>query len=507
MSNQLPSNRPLRDNTQGTFLIAVFAALCALTVLVLQIVGGKNSSVSLALLTILLSGFIAVWRFRRYGLDPLGMFSAAFLMYDGVLLLRLSLVSNSSVLLYPTTFGDDSYAAAGTLCVLATTTVLLTMLVWEGIAGKDSATKFSTPSEASALSWFWVGVSCYLLGLALYYLQFRQFGGYLASLTMQRGDRFELANDGSSLSYPFMSFVVSGIACMCYGSLTSTNRLRRAAFYGFTAIWCLLVLLQGDRRLVLQAMLAVAGVMAVVRPHVLRLRARTWILIATAYCLFVVFGYARTFIYTIATGTTSASTVVTDVNEQMSSDSLAPENTEFAGPYLSLLVSVSSHSENLYGASYYESFFTVLPRFMYPGQKPELLTHQFDRQMHAGGGTVAGWGFNPVAEAYVNFGTVGVVIVFALWTLYFLLLKSIRLWGPWGVLLSAVLLSEAVNANRIDFRNVYWETTYFVVCITGLSIVHQTVSRISKRTPGLRSKRTPFAAMALRPPVQTVVSS
>src|ERR1700678_3829383 len=43
MSNQLPSNRPLRDNTQGTFLIAVFAALCALTVLVLQIVGGKNS--------------------------------------------------------------------------------------------------------------------------------------------------------------------------------------------------------------------------------------------------------------------------------------------------------------------------------------------------------------------------------------------------------------------------------------------------------------------------------
>lgn len=471
MSNQHLSNGALRDNTKGSFFMAGLAALCALVVLVLQIIGGTNSSVSLSIVTILISGFIAAWRFRRFGLDPLGVFAAGFLMYDGVLLLRLSVVSGSSVLAYPTTFTNDSYAAAGALCALAAATVLLTMLTWEGVVGKPRTSGFATLSEASAFSWFWVGIFCYFIGLVMYYLQFRQFGGYVASLAIQRGDRFALASAESALSYPYMAFVVPGIACMCYGALTSAKQLRRFAFYALTTLWCLLVLLQGDRRLLLQALLAVFGVIAAVRPQTLRLRARTWILIAAAYVLFVAFGYARNFISGIATGETSTSQAVSDLNDEMSGDWLTPEHSEFAGPYLSLLVGVSSHTEYLYGASYYESFFTVLPRFMYGGQKPTPISEQFAQEMHTGGGTVSGWGYNPVAEAYGNFGVVGVVLIFMLWTVYFLLMKSIRSWGEWGVLLAAVLLSEAVNANRIDFRIVYWETTYFMVGIATAWIV------------------------------------
>ena len=89
-----------------------------------------------------------------------------------------------------------------------------------------------------------------------------------------------------------------------------------------------------------------------------------------------------------ATGETSTSQALSEVNDQMSSDWLTPEHSEFAGPYLSLLMAVSGHSESLNGATYYESLLTVLPRFMYPGQKPELLTHEFDRQMHRGGGAI-----------------------------------------------------------------------------------------------------------------------
>ncbi len=53
--------------------------------------------------------------------------------------------------------------------------------------------------------------------------------------------------------------------------------------------------------------------------------------------------------------------------------------------------------------------------------------------------------------------------MFVLWTLFFLVAGALRHRGAWGTLVSAVLLSEVVNANRIDFRNVYCETTYFVV--------------------------------------------
>jgi len=287
----------------------------------------------------------------------------------------------------------------------------------------------------------------------------------------------------NALSYPYMAFVVPGLACMCYGSQNYGKRFRAASFYILSSVWCLLVLLQGDRRLVLQAILTIVGVLAVIKPETLRLKARTLIVVAAAYCLFIVFGYARSSISSIATGETSTSQAISEVNDQMSSDWLTPEHSEFAGPYLSLLMAVSGHSENLNGATYYESFLTVLPRFMYPGQKPELLTHEFDRQMHRGGGAISGWGYNPVAEAYVNFGVAGVSVIFVLWTLYFLAIREIRTWGDWGLLLSAALLSEAVNANRIDFRNVYWETTYFIAGITVATVLKAIISKLWNDTP------------------------
>ena len=157
--------------------------------------------------------------------------------------------------------------AAGGLCVLAAIAILFTMLAWEGVVKDTGRRDFRMPRETSARAWFWVGIVCYFAGLILYYMQFQQFGGYLASLAMQRGDRFELAGDANALSYPYMAFVVPGLACMCYGSQTCGKRFRTATFYILSSVWCLLVLLQGDRRLVLQAILTIAGVLAVIRPR------------------------------------------------------------------------------------------------------------------------------------------------------------------------------------------------------------------------------------------------
>jgi hypothetical protein len=61
-----------------------------------------------------------------------------------------------------------------------------------------------------------------------------------------------------------------------------------------------------------------------------------------------------------------------------------------------------------------------------------------------------------------------VVLAFILWTLYFLLIGALRHRGIWGTLACAVLLSEAINANRIDFRTVYCETVYL---LAGLAVV------------------------------------
>jgi O-antigen polysaccharide polymerase Wzy len=464
---------------RNTILGASFCVACVLVVLALQTVDNSHSAVSLSIFTILMSGFTAWRRFRYHGVEPLALFCLAFALYDGLLLFRLATLGDGSVLLYPATFSDETYAAAGVLCAIAAGAILFTAILWENISVRRGHRRQSPgPSSGTTTGWFWSGILMYATGVVLYYLQFQQFGGYFVALATQRGERFELAGDPSALSYPYLAFVIPGIACMCYGSESNRKLGQRIICYGLIAFWCLLVLLQGDRRLLLQAVLATVGVLTVLRRNFLRLRVRTWVLIALAYLAFSVYGYARTLVTNVAGGLQTPDEAFQELTNTWTSDWIMPEHTEFAGPYLSLLSAVSVHTEHIYGSSYYDSFLTVLPRFLYPGVKPQVLSEGFAEQVHRGNGSVTGWGYNPVAEAYVNFGTIGVVLIFVLWSLFFLAVGALRSCGTWGVLTSAALLSEGITANRIDFRNVYWETTYFVAGVMLATCIAATINKI-----------------------------
>jgi len=462
-----------------------------LVVLVLQTFDNSRSAISLAILATLLSAFTASWRFRHHGIEPLALFCVAFSLYDGVLLFRLATLGDDSVLLYPTTFSNNTYAAAGVLCVITAATILFTAVLWESIVESRHRRQARNTRTGAPTGWFWSGLFMYGTGVVLYFLQFKQLGGYFVAMATQRGERFELAGDPSLLSYPFLAFVIPGIACMCYGSESNKSTGQRVTCYSLISVWCVLVLLQGDRRLLLQAVLTVVGVLTVLRPSLLRFRLRTWVLIFCAYLAFSMFGYARSLITTVASGRSSPGEAIAELSSTWSSDWAVPEHTEFAGPYLSLLSAVSGNAEHLYGASYYESILTVLPRFLYPGEKPRILSEEFAAGVHRGGGTVAGWGYNPVAEAFVNFGVIGVLLISALWALFFLAMGSLRLLGTWGILVYSVLLSEAVNANRIDFRNVYTESVYFIVGMIIAASLNTVLVGIGKM--GTRDQPVPAA--------------
>jgi hypothetical protein len=483
MQASLANNRryPESAHAQNTTLVASLCASCVLVVLVLQTLDNAYAAVSLALLTTVLSAFTAWWRFRRHGVEPLALFCLAFSLYDGVLLFRLATLGDDSILVYPTTFSDNTYAAAGVLCAIAAATILVTAILWESIVEPRHWGRTRSGWSGAATGWFWSGVSMYAAGVVLYFLQFQQLGGYFVALATERGERFELAGDPNALSYPYLAFVIPGIACMCYGSESNKSAGQRVTCYSFVAVWCGLVLLQGDRRLLLQAVLTTVGVLTALRPNFLRLKFHNWVLIAAAYMAFSIFGYARSLITTVANGRLSPREAVAELTNTWSTDWVMPEHTEFAGPYLSLLSAVSADTQQLYGSSYYESLLTVLPRFLYPGAKPQVLSEGFAAQVHRGGGAVSGWGYNPVAEAFVNFGSVGVALVFVLWTLFFLIVGALRNRGAWGTLVSATLLSEAITANRIDFRNVYWETTYFVAGVMLATCITASVNKLWSR--------------------------
>ncbi len=226
------------------------------------------------------------------------------------------------------------------------------------------------------------------------------------------------------------------------------------------------------------------------RPSALKLRFRTWVLIAAAYLVSSTFAYVRPLITTIASGQGTPTEAVEQVIDSWSTEWLLPEHTELAGPYLSLLDAVSDDTQLRYGSSYYESLLTILPRFLYPGEKPQSLAERFALKVHRGNGVVSGWGFDPVAEAFVNFGTIGIGMLFVCWSLFFLVVGSLRYRSASGTLVAAVLLSEAMNANRIDFRNFYGESAYFLIGLMVAAFVNSVFRGLSR----MKVRHSPVAS-------------
>jgi hypothetical protein len=333
------------------------------------------------------------------------------------------------------------------------------------------------PSQSTAS--FITGAAFYLVGIALYMVQYWQVGGYMQSISMDRGQRFEMLTH--TVSMPYEGFVLSGVILMMYASI-GISKLRLILSSAACLTWLGLVLLQGDRRLALQMILALAVVIGTLRPKVTRLRPFALVVMAAAYLVAVIFGQYRTLIYDLAAGrsTLEQALVMAESEESIMGK---PEDSELGGPYVSVLY-YSRETEPLrWGSSYAMSIPAVLPKALYPGAKVPAISADLDQALHEGVGPVYGWGFSPIAESFANFGLAGIFAVMMLWTLFFAWLGSSRYRGLTGVVVCAILLQEAVNANRIDFRYVYFESVYSGSVGVLAVMVMRAVMEITDKTP------------------------
>jgi hypothetical protein len=440
-----------------------FGAILAF--LVCYLVFDARPAIAWAIVTIAAPGAVAVRRFREEGLlDALGIFCFVFVAYDGVLLLRLATMNDLTATPYPWPFTQEVYTQTGILGAVAAITIFLTSVLVERISpARRRADQVGTDARDSNWSaWFHAGLIMYLVGLVLYFLQYQQIGGYLAGLKAGRGNRFDQFRE-AGLSWPYMAFLLPGLASIWYSSeLDGTRGKKWTARFTLT-LWCGLLLVQGDRLPILQAVMTVVAVCFSAKGRKLRMRLRLGVLFAVAYLALAAFGYLRVIIGPIVRNEMTQADTESFVETNPLFDEVKPENSELAGPYLSLLAVVNQQTGDILSRnSYVESLLSVIPKVLYPGTKPIYLSERFANVIHAGNGPVSGWGFNPVAEAYLNFGTGGVVLVFMLWTLTFSALSALKYWHPMGTLIYAVLLSEAIDANRIDFRNIYSIAFYFI---------------------------------------------
>lgn len=456
---------------QERSFVIVLTLLCIVAAAIGWLVRPGELTLPLALVSLLPPIGVAVARAKRNGLvDPLAVFALCFAAYNGLLLVRFNYQPPEYEAFAPT---SATFFHAGILSGLGSLGLVVGWLL-------SKATRSGPMTQGSAnecTASFLTGTVFYLTGIGLYMAEYWQIGGYMQSVAMDRGQRWEALTH--VVSMPYEGFVLVGLALMIYASVgIAKSRLMLSS--AACLAWLVIVLLQGDRRLALQMIMAMGVVIGALRPKITKLRPVALVYIAGAYFVAVLFGQYRTLIYDLAAGrSTLKQAQIAAEGEDSIIDK--PEQSELGGPYISVLYYSDGAEPLRWGSSYAMSIPAFVPRALYPGAKVPAISADLDQALYEGIGPVYGLGFSPVAEGFANFGLAGPFAVMALWAMFFAWVGSNRYRGLIGMMICATLLQEAVNANRIDFRYVYLEFVYCVSVVPVAVIIMKAVAGIANR--------------------------
>lgn len=437
---------------------------------------GQKLTLAVALVPLVLPSVVAYAAMRERGMfDPTSLFPAFFAAYNGVPLVRFLSEDVQQHLRYPVKFEPDVYFRAGLFSALGAIFIAITWALWRSPAYK----KFPKPDLTG---WFKVGSFFYAVGIFLYLLQYQQIGGYWAALGIERAKRFEVMRGAMSL--PYFAFVLVGLVM---AAAAGKEPRKRAATILMTGLWCVMVMVQGDRRLLLHTVMALLSVTMFLAAKSITIRTKYLVIAILAYVALAIAGQLREQIPRLVSDTGSESAVPGENKKSSLWDSIEPGNSELGGPFLSVLYNSEYVKDYSLGSTYVESIFCVLPRFIYRNKPP---SPEAELTNEIGGGRLfgfapAGWGYSPIAEAFLNFGIPGVCLISSLWMGAFIGLSRLRNYR-WGLVTAAVLAPETINANRIDFRTVYLETFSCIAVVIMAALVVRSLFRVSPWLAGSR---------------------
>jgi hypothetical protein len=424
---------------------------------------GERLTLVIGLFSLMTPATIGVLAAKRGGiLDPVAVFALAYAAYNGLILTRFSFLEPFEFP-YPVVVDSKILFRAAIMSSLGTLGIALGWLL-PNLRAQYRLPPRST-SECSAA--FTTGASFFGVGLLFYLLQYQQLGGYTSALAIDRVERFAMMQE--NVSTPYVAFVIVGLILMFYGGL-GKSKLRTRWAAGALLLWVVAVGLQGDRRLILQILMGVGLVAGALRPALTKFRPLALLAIMLGIFAALLFGQYRPFITFFLSRGMTVGQVVDLARDHVSPSMVMPENTEFGGPYVAILDLSRRHVDYSLGTTYLSSLPAMVPRAMYPGKKTIAPSEVLANSLHNGLGAAMGWGYMPVAEAYLNFGYLGVLPVMCIWSYLFVSLSRARFRGIAGLLVSAALVQQAVNVNRIDFRSVYLES-FFTLCIVGAALI------------------------------------
>jgi len=325
----------------------------------------------------------------------------------------------------------------------------------------------------------------FILGIVMLLLDYARLGGIFKTLAMERGDRMALMSAKRG-NLPFLYFLFTSSAMYFYYLIYRTNwkTLKGYAFFGLVNLAIIgLWILEGERSNIIMLTLILLAIWSSKYP--VRISVKWFIIFSILWFLFSSIAYVRDAI-TNSIRARDPTIMISHVKERFTWEWLNPG--EFKGPYLTLTASIDRGEELKYGQTYLQAIPYLLPRSLYPGEKPLTVGHQFGKYMQSllGRKRRIGVGFSPIAEAYINFGFIGPFIVMFLFGIGLGHLSSLRRKKSFfWVILYAGLLPVAWKFNRSGFANGFSYMVYSLGAIIFLYIlilfIAETFSPMKKR--------------------------
>jgi len=400
---------------------------------------------------------LAVRDFREQGADdPFGWFVISFAAYNALMLLQIGITASTEGLLFSSsdTSAPANFIMAGVSSLLAAIGIGIGSWYnrsrrphWRrALAGLHQA----PPGKAM----FALGFSTFCIGFAFQSLKFRAAGGFLSALTMDRKERAASMFIDLPIAIPDTSFILAGAALMLIGYRVNSSRPRLAVLLTALFFFVIINLVQGERRLVVYLLLTSISLYNSTGLSPLRFNRKILLSCAVLIFLFAVISQSRYLFPEIASGRLGIQEGAQQIVLGTSVNTFLPGRNEFFGPFYSLTMTVNNSETPTFGRTYLEAALWVLPTMFYPGNKGESLAQQFAERMHidyfSDNDYRTGWGFSPVAEAFINFGLIGIPLVFACWATAWQMISRMRYRNCWGVLASALALPQTINIQRMS---------------------------------------------------------
>lgn len=300
------------------------------------------------------------------------------------------------------------------------------------------------------------------LGLVLLYLNYSKLpGSLLQVIGMVRGFRKDMIYETGGIAWPYDTVLIISIGAYLLTLLQWPRRQGKTAWFFFLGILAAVAgfwILIGERSELISLGLFLIAILSTKIP--VCLTKRRMLAMVLVLLVLVASGTLRNSLpRALVTGDMNA--VVASVQDTLSFKTVRNALASFANPYVTLITSTyESENPPRAGWTYLQSIPNLVPRFLYPGEKPLTIGWEFSQNYTSfwrpGHPRNMGFGFMPITEAYVNFGWFGPPLIMFLLGLIMNAIyrrKSSRN-SIIYTLAYAVLMTQAFNINRTSFAAV-----------------------------------------------------